>query len=91
MYRFLDDVTKNYIVQNCGNNTQSAGKDYVIEALRSERGLCRVIIPEEVTGKSYRISAWLQSIVGPRGIHSGSVGFAYNVKDGFNFDFIYLR
>ena len=87
----LGDITKDYIIQNCGNNTKNTKNNYVIDGNSEKSGLCRVIIPKKVDGKSYRVSSLLQNTIGPRGINSGTLGFAYNVKDEFNFDFVYLR
>ncbi|XP_057313977.1 uncharacterized protein LOC130655260 [Hydractinia symbiolongicarpus] len=88
------DETRDYIIQNCGNNTQNFNTHYTIDGdygKFSKQGFCRVIIPKTVDGQSYKITARLYNNIGPQGVNSGFLGLAYNVQDEFNFDFVYLR
>lgn len=91
----LLDPAKNYIIQNCGNNTFNTGQHYIVDGdygTYNTHGFCRVIIPTLVnTNDGYQITVWLYNTIGPRGINSGHLGLAFNVKDEFNFDFVYLR
>lgn len=88
------DPSQYYVIQNCGNHTQGYKQYFVIDGdnnnHNSKAEICRLIVPTLVHGKSYKITAKMYNNVGPMGVNSGYLGFAYNVEDEFNFDFVYI-
>ena len=94
-FKLFPTIPDAFELEGCTPHSRLAPNHYVLNAKHGKwslDGFCRAICKKTVSGQNYIVSAELfinvKDLVGDK---KTFVGLAFNAKDAFNFDFVYVR